>query len=442
MEVIICFYSILLYLSAPSGYTLSFCALNLGLFLFMFVRTIYSNKHIEKLGFNLIFSITYMIAVYVYPVFVYSIDKSFSLFQFGYNEGVINKATALATLAYSFYNLGFNRNIVVSRTQESCNPGIFCDTSIKKIFNTSFIVTILFILTGGRTYFLDRYQNSTMSVNYVFQCVLVLFSAIIPLLAISLMFIKSKKQLLKSFALLLFIVLMIISTGSRTIPLGLLLIAFVIFIQKKNYSWSRIGIFMLLGVAVMSTIGFIRTAGVSFDNVANSSELDNGLGGLNYVSDIFITTRNLYDAIDYVNHNSITYGITFLGPILSVVPFLQSMTFNLLGIPYYMTNSAALFTYLLFGSQPPIGVGTNIVADVYIATGLIGTIVLFYILGYFISYARNKMLLNKESIWTVVYLVMISDSVFICRGLYFENIKAITWCIVLLYIFNRKAYAK
>ena len=67
---------------------------------------------------------------------------------------------------------------------------------------------------------------------------------------------------------------------------------------------------------------------------------ENEIGFWNLFLDLFICNRNLYEEYDYVQNSGILYGSVFLGPILAVIPFAQSVFCSITNVPPYLLTSA------------------------------------------------------------------------------------------------------
>ena len=185
---------------------------------------------------------------------------------------------------------------------------------------------------------------------------------------------------------------------------------------------------MIFGIIIMSLFGALRGSG--------DFALTENQDWYQYTRDLIVNNRNLYVIYDYVDKNGILWGISFLGPLLSVIPFLQSLVANALGIPYYLLASPAFTTYLEFGDYPPLGLGSNIVADVYLAFGLFGVLISFYLLGRFIVYSRMQMWKGKIY-YMIVYYIMSAGAIYMCRDTFLHSFKTIVWAIALIYIISK-----
>lgn len=141
--------------------------------------------------------------------------------------------------------------------------------------------------------------------------------------------------------------------------------------------------------------------------------------------DLIINNRNLYTLISYAEKNGNTYFLTHLG-LLSFIPFAQSFIINLFDLNLYNTTSAAFNTYLTFGTSSGVmGLGSNMVSDIYMSFDLIGVIVVFYLFGKYMQYCKVN---SKNNIYCMIsYCILVSYSIFICRGGMFEFVNLVIW---------------
>lgn len=148
--------------------------------------------------------------------------------------------------------------------------------------------------------------------------------------------------------------------------------------------------------------------------------------------DLIINNRNVFLAVEIVQREGISYGVSMLSPLLAPIPFAQSLVISITGINADDMRSALIFTKETFGYVGDWGLGTSIVADVYLAFGVLGTLVMFIALGYFVNKARVN---AQTSIFALVlYGVLLSYTVYIVRAEYLYFVRYFVWCsmIVLL----------
>ena len=95
-------------------------------------------------------------------------------------------------------------------------------------------------------------------------------------------------------------------------------------------------------------------------------------------------------------------------------------------------RSALITTKDTFGKVGNWGLGTNIVADVYLAFGILGVIILFLVMGYYVN--RFRVNSGQSTITLVCYTILLSYAVYLPRAEYFYFFRYFVWCIILLYI--------
>lgn len=135
-------------------------------------------------------------------------------------------------------------------------------------------------------------------------------------------------------------------------------------------------------------------------------------------------------AIDIVQREDITYGISMLSPFLAPIPFAQSLIINITGIDEDDMRSALIFTKETFGYVGDWGLGTSILGDVYLAFGMLGVVILFILLGYFVNRARVDF--QKSIFGFVLYGILLSYSVYIVRAEYLYFVRYFVWCSLIV----------
>lgn len=426
--------SVLLYFLSPEQYSYGYCFLLHNFFILNAGLLIYKDRVNEKIGFNLLFSLSFYFTNFVYPIFVYPIAPDFSLFSFGgFDPRDISKCTALASLAYSAYSWGYSSCMLQYKDRFSSHYFVNNGT-IHRILWCAILYMVIFYVNGGLSYFSDKYTVGIGGESVLISYLLQLFPVITTLLSILILLTENKHNRIVIVLLLSIISLSLLLTGSRSYVLAIFSILFVIFCTIRRVSYKLIFICGILGILLMSFVGLSRSSG-NFD-ISNMELSGNEIGYLSNVADLIINNRNLYSLYGYVEENSVTYGLTMLAPLLAPIPLLQGFIENLFHIPSYMMDSASFSTFLVFGSHPPLGLGTNLVGDTYLAFGLIGTVTLFFLLGHFVIKMRNGM--NNGSLYCIVaYLVLVGRAIPLVRVGYFTYLRMLTWTLLVVYILYR-----
>lgn len=436
MQYILFVLSLLLYLFAPNNYSWVYCVVAMAVFVVNYML-IYKNDH--KIGFNLFFAVAFWSASFVFPIFVYPIDSEYSLFHFGYDRNVITKATCLAQLAYSIYAVGYMTALTrkIDPRISKRNTIILTENNLSYLFFFSVAIFMIVALGGGYNYFSSQYNlDSSGSTSAVFKYLFIILNLTVTLLCISLDSIRNKFFRYAVILYALFVVLLYLISGSRTYPIAVLLILSYVLFRKRLRAWQFL-LFVFGGIILLSLVGSTRSSGVTVEGMIVEYSADRTW--YDYLLDMIVTNRNLYDAYSYVQTESITWGVTFLGPVLAIIPFAQSVFCNISGIPSFALGSASFITYNMFGKDMPFGLGTHIVGDIYMGAGLFGVFAFFFLLGYMVSYSYKRME-HGSFRWMVVFMILLSDSVFMCRGTMFEIMRTVLWAQLLIIIFESKGW--
>lgn len=428
--------SCMMYFFAPSDFSLLYCTFSFFLFCLLFVSNIISSKYLGLWTFNTFFSLSFLAVTYIFPLFIYNLDSEYSLFSIGYNKMVMSKATTLATMAYAFYTLGYQSSLKHKMDFNYWNISIN-EKMVNNLICVTFFLFIIVIVCGGLDFYKQAYGEglAARTENVFFTYLNMLFAPLSEITCCCLFFLINKRVILRLLFLIGFIVVLLMSTGSRTLPLYLCLIVFCWFVKYYKLSLGQSLSCAFLGVLVFSLIGFVRGDSVSVSSMMSYSN-DSGIGFWDYFRDLTVNTRNLYSGYDHIKNIDDLKPQLLVAHICSVVPFLQSFISNIFSLSYFETDSASYLTYLAFGHNPSLGVGTHIVSDLYMALGLVGLCFVFYCLGRFIRQA-SVYYLKGNTLWVVIYYICIAHSVFICRGSVFEIVKPILWSFFILIILNR-----
>ena len=426
MQYVLCLISLALYIGTPDDvYSLPICIIAFIIFIMNAILAIYRLKSIEFFGFNLLFTLSFFGCCYIFPIFIYNIDAAYSLFEFGYDPKVVTKSTCMATLAYSCYTCGLLRriNIVAEYKKNSIYERvriIMPDVPSNAIFILSLLFLILFIVSGGYSYLNSQYSEGTMGGGIVLY-----FYALVSTLPVLLSYVVNCNFSVKNILISIVVILIFLSVGSRTLPLALILGVFYVYSLQHKVPNNVVIIFLITGLFFMSYIGVHRGG--------EEMEVNSDVGFWNTFLDLIINNRNLYEAYSIVDRSGVVPTV-LLGPILAAIPMSQSFFVNLTGLPDYKMNSASYFTIDRLGDNPSFGLGTNIVGDVFLGGGIIAVIVLFYLLGSIVTKSLYKIHVEKNYMWYIFYVSLVTSGIYICRGPFFWFVRPFAWTIIIFFI--------
>ncbi len=438
--------SILLILLAPNSYSYEFCLLIHWLYIILAVYNLYLIRKYGYIGFTMFFSLAFYFVNFVYPVFYYPTNPHFSLFVYAFNENLISYCTTVAFCAYASFSFGLRKffakhKIIVYGGHPPIINMCLNARLIKILYFIFLCVLIVFLFNGGTNYFTHQFSGTSNMEDVESGYIFALLQAIIyPLLILVLIYPQKKSSIfLIPFITIVCTIIIIILTGSRTLPMALV----IIIVTLYNDCIKRIKLItffsgLVCGILFLSIVGALRGSGnmIELDSLQQSGNIINDKQAdiFSFANELIINNRSLYSLIGYAQENTYTFGVTLLGGILNIVPFLHSTFCNLTGIHPDFLGSATFNTFLESGHYRHQGLGTNAVSDIYLAFGIIGVVVGFYALGYIINWLQyNKF---KSINYCLAYYIMVSGAVYSCRSSFLGNIRPIIWSIIIVWFIS------
>ncbi len=429
--IIVCATTILFGL-APDNYDYSYNCVCAILYVIMAVVFFIVKKKKNYMDFDTIFIFTYSIVFYFFPVFIYPIDQSkLFVFAYKYNEDVISRASAIALIGMNCYMLG---SIIREKQQKkwSVSKGFRNGRFLFLISLASFIV---YFLLGGITHLKQLYEGEVTDAGNSGYFSILSSTALMAMLVIwfNNQYLKhntnfSIKEIpFPQISYVIIYTALQIYGGSRTYPMQFLLIIIGLYtLLFNNFSLKKTSVFISIGVIAMYGVLLFRS---------RSEFQINDLASV--LSDLIINSRNSYVAVDYVDTHGLSFGTTMIMYLIAPFPFLQNFIVQVFGINPSEMSSSLLITCDTLGNDPDFGLGTNIIADIYLAFGTFGVAVFMIILGYFVCSLQKG---AKTNIYALTaYAIMMSYSVFLVRAEYFFFLRPMLWTLLFIWLFKKSA---
>lgn len=240
---------------------------------------------------------------------------------------------------------------------------------------------------------------------------------------------QDKLSLSISVALLLFCLTFLVG-GERgqvvMVGLGLLI--------SYGCALRPIGLYKTIGLTVLGFVLF------SFLGLARAG-IDGGMVlGAEYgywevsinLAQSFVTVANALVIVEQAY--PIAPGQVWLSQTLGIIPFAQSIFLPILDVPAEEASSALLITRFALGPSATTGLGTSIVADIYLAFGLFG--VVFFLVAFGIFCRNVHRWLSGEFGFERFYVGVIfaGYSLYIARSSLLFAAKPIIWGLLLLVV--------
>lgn len=416
---------------APNVYNLVFCQIVALTYVVHNVSYFALLDRKNWLGFELFFCLSFFFVNYVYPVFIYPIFPNFAVFSYAFELNIVPKATAIAYLGYSCYLLGCTSLNDDSR-KENVGEG-FKVTHMQ--LNIALVMVLFFfvcyILTGGlaamRSVYADGGDINEVGLYSYFKLLFTISSYLLAVFTFKLEG-KTKWWYVASLVMIMF---MMLTTGSRTLVIGLSLIMIVSFNNNvRKIRLIEFAVIVVVGVLVLYSIMLDRgeQADTDISSVVESSDV----GWLEAFLDLIVNNRNLYVLIDYASSHPFTFFHGMLVDLTAPIPGVSSMLVAIFNEPIELLHGGMLPTYLEFGTGSSYGLGTNMVGEAYRSFGYPGTAIMMFAIGYVVS---KTYYLGKSNMYMyMLYYLLVSHSIMYTRGPIIMDLRLITWTMALLYI--------
>ncbi|AZA62754.1 O-antigen polymerase [Chryseobacterium indoltheticum] len=429
MQILSLLLAIILFFLAPNKYDFFVCCIIFCLFIYTAVITIKnSSKKESVVNFSLFFTISFFFVNFFYPVFIYPVDKYyFPVFgRFYFNEAVITKSTALALIGYCSFSIGtrfFQDKSNIHDVGFASNIFVRSKLILKythKIILISAWVVCFFIFFLAKDGILKRSSDAFFNIE---PYLLVISQCLINLLIILNFYLKKN---IRNLAIAVIYAFVFIYVGDRgpAIQTGLVLL-FSYNIFYKKISRSKIILIFIAGFIGLTLVSALRGKDGNnrqFNDVEFTHYYD-------FTMDLIVNNRNLYAGYDYVDKNGVNYGQSSISYLFAPIPLLPSfITTNLYGVTPQQLSTGTILTNDVNATW---GLGTNLIADIYMQFGFLGVIILMFFLGNVIS----KLALNRKRklFVTICYIFISSFSIYMARSSLFDSVRYIAWAAMIYY---------
>ena len=219
-----------LYIKAPWTYSYDYCVALMVCFIVQNVLFFATNKRKHWLGFEFFFALSFFLVNFVYPVFYAPTERIYwSFFSFSFNDNFVTRATALAYFGYAWYMLGATRILQLKREEPDEPTFTISMRQYLWFFGITMVAWVLFVATGGLAALQSVYaEGSNLRDVGIYSYFNNIFTIGCYFLAIFI-FRLPKQKWWFYLAVIASFMLILLSTGSRQLAVGLALILVVGF---------------------------------------------------------------------------------------------------------------------------------------------------------------------------------------------------------------------
>lgn len=443
------FISAVLYYVAPLPYDRVFCVACLLVFLVAAGYIIYHDtKRLGIINFNNLFLFSFFACTYVYPVFL--VDNASIIGELITEQiltlNTLNRCSALCTLAISIYGLSYS----LYRKPRRGVEGITLEHH-KAVALFSNVRLLTLVLSAAFLYILvdfwRNYNGQDIEINesYFFQ----VFYNVLPMFMVTAaiyyhpssfksdglkMFLRKNKLILTLLAISL-IVLVIIGDRAPIMSVAITIItAITLFVKKiKTRHIILIGV---LGIVLMFALRVTRASSYSIlDGGFNTALQHTGTSmstagsAWDMLSDLVGMNVELNVGMDYHDKYGAYYpGANLVRIVTAPIPFLPSyLVRRMYGMTLSETTSHdAINNYINENG------GTHCVIDIFLPFGLVGVIIVYFILGWFIAKMTNG--ISRNLFCQIFYVFLVSSAIFMARNAVTNIYRSVVISYVIYYI--------
>ena len=442
VNIFFCLLAGLLVYAAPNTYDYGFCVLVLVLFLLNVIYYFVSKQTVSGnvANFDFFFIFSYGMTNFIYPVFYKPNNPNYTVFELPFNDNVISKSTAIAYLGFTFFVLGIcnYRKLKIKKAKTNNKP-LFKINSlfIKSIFLVAILSFIGYVATGGLTVIQKVYSSgdggklTEVGVYSYFNNVFVICA---NLLAIFVFLIKDKMTKIMAFAFIIICGVIMLTTGSRTLILGLgliLIVSYGTFVRRITMPVMML--FILIGSFFMTIIQVARTHEFSTKSwISSASENIEIESPFDIFNDLIINNRNLYVLVDFADEHQNVFFLSAISDLTSPLPGLFRYVSDSMNVPKELISGGDLPTFLELGPNSDWGLGTNLVGETYVGYSYFGVCIILFLWGFAVRKSYDA---SENNIYAfVIYFLLVSHAIFFPRAFYLYQPRTVVWSLLLVFI--------
>lgn len=442
LNVFFCLLAGLLVYAAPNTYDYGFCVLILMLFLLNVIYYFVSNRTVSGnvANFDFFFIFSYGMTNFIYPVFYKPNNPNYTVFELPFNDNIISKSTAIAYLGFTFFVLGISnyRKLKIKRAKTNNKPSFKINSLfIKSIFLVAILSFIGYVATGGLTVIQKVYSSgdggnlTEVGVYSYFNNVFVICA---NLLAIFVFLIKDKMTKIMAFAFIFICGLIMLTTGSRTLILGLgliLIVSYGTFVRRITMPVMML--LILIGSFFMTVIQSTRSQEFSTQSWSTSASKNVEIESpFDIFNDLIINNRNLYVLVDFADEHQNVFFLSAISDLTSPLPGLFRYVSESMNVPKELISGGDLPTFIEFGPNSDWGLGTNLVGETYVGYSYFGVCIILFLWGLAVRKSYDA---SGNNIYAfVIYFLLVSHAIFFSRAFYLYQPRTLVWSLILVFI--------
>jgi len=300
-------------------------------------------------------------------------------------------------------------------------------------FGITIVAWILYIATGGlaalQSVYADGENLRDVGIYSYFNNI---FSIGCYLMAIFI-FRLPKQKWWFYLAVIASFMLLLLSTGSRQLAVGLVLILIVSFsMYVYHLKWWQVLGLVAGGSIALFLVMTLRTEGLDFAAWQAKLAHTKLEEFWDIYEDLIVNDVNLFRLFGWAQVNELTWFQGMTLDLSSPVPGLAGHIIANSDVPPQMLHGGDLPSYLFLGPNANWGTGTNMIGEAYRSFGAIGTAISMFLIGLWVkeSYYRAK----YSVYWFLMYFLLVGHALIYPRAPLLFDPRLVTWSLLLLLI--------
>ena len=359
---------------------------------------------------------------------------------------IVVKSLIISNIALNGFFIGYayKKN---KKREPILRFGLKCRTYPNKRYLCflAYFLFVLYLVVVDKSFLIGGYQEGRVDSNY--QLVVIIQAVLVATMALYCIEYKEsncKKTIFQFFKYPFLLIILysgvVILSGRRTEVLRVvcILIISLIYIKGWKLNYKRMALLGLSLVLAFALVGVLRSE--------DAKDLSSGMNQITQIESISPLTEELSGSVNtlhvavYSIPDQMPYnlGVSFFPSFALLVPGLDRFLSQIIPSSV-MISSPEIITYLYWGGYDrPYGIGSSIVADVYVSFGLLGVFIVFIILGILFRYIEYSSFMKDSSPYVVALSICVfSQIIYACRTSVSVLFLGWTYSCILIYLINR-----
>lgn len=217
--------------------------------------------------------------------------------------------------------------------------------------------------------------------------------------------------------------------------------------QQKSLNFKKMILIVVIAGSFIQFLGYFRVTDGSVpisERIESTFVVKERLDSRNETTispptlELAASLRAYHAAVMDQEYNDKLYGMTHLGSIIGIIPGLGQLLMSLTSLDF---SSSAVYITEKMGADH--GMGTTVLADIYLNYGILGVVLVFYFFGYLfanLDYRAYSDFKNESLFFKVLFLVYLSYGIYIGRATFlfvFIDVTLVYFILVISSSFNK-----